>query len=764
MLEISKAFPPSSETVKDFFHRAGVGYYIPLYQREYSWDRENIDQLMEDICRGVDSTLNDEESIRFMGTLILLTEQNPQTNVEPKDARALPPRIDNVIDGQQRISTFSLLACLLYQRLVEKKAKLSPDGIFDGLREEIDTKIKRLQELFSVDITRGKPERKPIIIRGSEDCWSFDGKEDDYYKSKTSLVLAKYIKAISEGTAFPKPPADTAVGKNMKRIAYWLNKVENPNKDNEGVFPKAWDILNNIKQESIWSYERPELYKFIEDRSEPLTKDEKNSAEIIQLFSFVHFFLDRCCFNIISPIRESWAFDMFQSLNASGTPLTALETFKPLVVNVMNNGAVGYKNSTSDLSFQKVDQLMSTMTTAATKNKLTNEFLTTFALVCSGSKLSTQFSAQRKWLVDSYDGFESTDKKEEFINWIGDLAEYWNNVVNVDVNNQMAIFGTEEADADLRDHGYFCALFLRDSGHKMANTILSRFYSKLINASDKDKKIAAANEFLMVCKAIAAFFVLWRSCFGNSGLDDVYRRILRGDEEANIVSMSYTGKDEDLTADKLKTYLKAVLEEKGLLEPSKWVGKAKDHFKYNHARVVCKFALFITAHDTINDTNSPGLMKVAAKGTCPYLEPKKWISSDFKSIEHIAPRNPETDSEWDDKLYKEEDFEKIGNLTLLPVEINSSAGNKKWLHKLIYYRHLSEVDPENLKQLETEAKDSGFELSADTTELLKKSSHKHHIKPIVTSGTTFIWNLDVVEKRTKRICQITWDRISPWLD
>ena len=47
---------------------------------------------------------------------------------------------------------------------------------------------------------------------------------------------------------------------------------------------------------------------------------------------------------------------MFQSLNATGTPLTAIETFKPTVVNTVD-GEEGYKfkESVSDKSFKKIE-------------------------------------------------------------------------------------------------------------------------------------------------------------------------------------------------------------------------------------------------------------------------------------------------------------------------------------------------------------------------------------------------------------------------
>ena len=66
-MDISRAFQTSSETISYFFTQGGTGYYIPLYQRKYSWDNENIDQLMDDICSGVFDLLSSQDKIHFMG-------------------------------------------------------------------------------------------------------------------------------------------------------------------------------------------------------------------------------------------------------------------------------------------------------------------------------------------------------------------------------------------------------------------------------------------------------------------------------------------------------------------------------------------------------------------------------------------------------------------------------------------------------------------------------------------------------------------------
>ena len=64
-MDIDKFFSTSSEPVLYFLNQQGLGYYIPLYQRKYSWDQENIEQLMDDICSGVSELLVDNDSIKI---------------------------------------------------------------------------------------------------------------------------------------------------------------------------------------------------------------------------------------------------------------------------------------------------------------------------------------------------------------------------------------------------------------------------------------------------------------------------------------------------------------------------------------------------------------------------------------------------------------------------------------------------------------------------------------------------------------------------
>lgn len=512
-----------------------------------------------------------------------------------------------------------------------------------------------------------------------------------------------------------------------------------------------------MKQVELWSYERPELVEIVNNHRDPISLTEKRVCSLVQLFAFCHYLLQRCCFTLNEPVSEDWAFDMFQSLNATGTPLTALETFKPLVVNIVNSksgNSEGFKGSKFEKYFNLVENLLAPLSSASSKNKLTNDYLTLFALTHDATKLSTHFSAQRRWLTETYNKFESLEKQEEFIRSMGDLATYWEKVRKFDPNKQLVIPDTENMSEPHRKEAALCVLYLQEAGHKMANTILSRFYSLVIRNQPQ-----ADTGFVFACKAVAAFFTLWRSALPNTGLDEVYRKLLRE-------KMSGKKGDSQLRVQELKTYLMEILTTKEIGTKEEWKKKATQYLRYNEAKAVCKFALFVTSHDTISDQTNPGLMKIGTSGSSSYLEPAKWICQDFKSIEHVAPQKPKLPvggADWDTALYENDDYEQIGNLLLLPTEINSSASNKAWIEKWIYYRHLAETDPENLASLRKEAEDNGVDLKDKTIDLLKKTQHKHHIIPIVLLGATGNWDKSFVEKRTERICDILWERIYKWL-
>ncbi|GAA9087979.1 hypothetical protein HpHA15_01940 [Helicobacter pylori] len=76
-------------------------YQIPIYQRPYQWTEKNCEKLLDDLFSSYECY---KESDYFCGSLVLIAiGKDSETNAETYD----------VVDGQQRLSTFILLAKVL---------------------------------------------------------------------------------------------------------------------------------------------------------------------------------------------------------------------------------------------------------------------------------------------------------------------------------------------------------------------------------------------------------------------------------------------------------------------------------------------------------------------------------------------------------------------------------------------------------------------------------------------------------------------------
>ncbi len=111
-------------------------YQIPTYQRPYQWTEENCEKLLDDLFSSYECY---KESDYFCGSLVLIAiGKDPETNAETYD----------VVDGQQRLSTFILLAkvlATLYDKdLNDKDYKTSRDFLEKSLGDTDGEKRKRL--------------------------------------------------------------------------------------------------------------------------------------------------------------------------------------------------------------------------------------------------------------------------------------------------------------------------------------------------------------------------------------------------------------------------------------------------------------------------------------------------------------------------------------------------------------------------------------------------------------------------------------------
>jgi hypothetical protein len=759
-IDFRNEFRPEAHSILNLFQRPGTGYLIPYYQRDYSWDEDNIKQLVDDLVSGVEGLIDNPENMRFLGTSI--TIQAREKDLSGMERRALPTKVEVVIDGQQRLSTFSMLSAILHNKIDYYLSFIEEySEPHNKIIEASNYWKKKLWKVFSVDCGMGDPERKPVVIRQGVDSWTY---EDDgsSYSSDVSNYLYQHIHRVYYGSEVGVPKG--ALVKNnvnlLDEYADDISKAHVVGSDFEGHFPSGSMVTEVYLQQAMWRYERPELKDILESSPQDPSTPDFAVVALSNLFLLCFFFLERCCITLIEPSREELAFDMFQSLNATGTPLTAIEVFKPLVVRNERDYGGGYDQSPSQNHFDNIDRMFDRVTSASTKNRRTNQLVTTFALCLDGKKLSNRFSEQRKWIQENYKSRTTLDQKRDFTKKLSDVSSYlyddwmlYKGRDNLPIKN---IQGHKEAEL-----ASTCFLYLKSVNHNIANGHLARFYANLINEEGDDR----VDEFVQAVKATAAFFTLWRSTKSTSGLDNVYRRLMRdgGRHDNPIVDpMKWTGPEGSLTSENLKKYFARILEDQKIASEDQWLARSTPgNLSYDTVRKVCRFCLFVSAHDTIPDESKPGLMKQGTHGCSPYLTIKRWKSDDLQ-VEHIAPSEPPEDHSWDPEIYVTDAHHEIGNLTLLPKNVNISASNRGWEKKRLYYQHLGIDDPDKIAELRQQAKSEGVELAPETVKLLQEASYSKHLSPI-TSRSSENWDREFIQSRTKRISEILWDRLSPWI-
>lgn len=105
-----------NEILKD-----GLFYEIPIYQRAYAWTNEQIEDIFTD--------LKDNEKEYFLGSIICITKDN---------------KMHKVVDGQQRLTTISLLKIAIFNYLETKRKEIRNQEDEDKADEDI-TKIGNLK-------------------------------------------------------------------------------------------------------------------------------------------------------------------------------------------------------------------------------------------------------------------------------------------------------------------------------------------------------------------------------------------------------------------------------------------------------------------------------------------------------------------------------------------------------------------------------------------------------------------------------------------
>ena len=192
-----------SVCLSELFH-GNQSFAVPAYQRPYSWTVEDVGQLVEDIIQasGIEEGDNAAPDY-FMGTVLLLTAPEKQPDgpepsrvsrnfVSVRKLRLTSAHVTfDIVDGQQRLITLSIMAAVLRDLLQETTS--ATKNIKAQLNALLATSANKRSQSFRLQL-RGPDHAillENILKSGSTGHSSRD--DDAEYRSQSALIESRDV-------------------------------------------------------------------------------------------------------------------------------------------------------------------------------------------------------------------------------------------------------------------------------------------------------------------------------------------------------------------------------------------------------------------------------------------------------------------------------------------------------------------------------------------------------------------------------------------
>lgn len=769
--EIEEIFPTKTLSVWQFIIENGQGCYIPPYQRPYSWDEENILRLFEDVLRGIRQITERPDTMSFIGAIIAFHDTGYQT-VNPIYHNEVPSRVMTIIDGQQRICTILMSNIVLhdYIRRIGKQFKTERERHLSWIYNECVQILDDLKDTYTIDQRSGEGNFRyyPRVIRAYSDAWS-RRRSRAKYESPVAKLIWKYIKFtntemtsqfqlnLGNGDAYKMADnAFRAIQEEVERICH--------SQSSESDFPNLVDfsqVQDSLK--GIWHCAPPaEVQQYIDNAS-----NEQYYAyfcRLLRCLILARYLNNRVATTVVTTRNEDDAIDMFEALNTTGQSLTAFETFKPKVVE--REQLQKYEETESHRWVTEIEEYLNRYRKADERQRNTADMLVHFALFETGFELQMTLNHQRRYLRDEFEKLtqlNDIEKNRAFVQSLARLASFmarmWDiqkgtkpDFASLDINDEEAMVGFQ---------------VLKELNHSITIAPLCRFFQQILDAEQKPYRVDRTEDFVAAIKATVAFSILWRGAMGETrNIDARYRDIMRagislGTELIPPLARRSNGQSESVSLSNYKKALQLVLRDRGNIRTKEdWVSRASTTPIYKHSKKIARFLVFCASDGTIPDETQKGLLRKGRPPINPLLTLGHWNDTTYLTIEHIAPKSIAMG--WNEDIYNDsKTVHTLGNLILLPKDVNEIIDNKIWKHKQLLYNLLSAETIEEFRKREMELKSAGLNFGKKTEEVLANAKYLGLCKSVALYDDN--WSLDIIQRRSRCFAELAWDRLENWL-
>ncbi len=234
-----------------FMEGSDKRFVIPVYQRNYDWKMEHCKRLYDDLVK----TIKDDRKSHFFGSIVSV--YNPDGINEEF----------NIIDGQQRITTVSLLLLAMYNLLNQ--------GVIDSQDHNLK---QRINEDYLID--KYQPEETRIKLKPiKDDQLAFTrlfGDSSDYIKESNLTANYKYFYDRIQKQEITIDELFNAICK-LEIINITLNSEDNPqlifeSLNSTGLDLSEGDKIRNYILMGLPTKEQNLYYEIYWNKIELLTK------------------------------------------------------------------------------------------------------------------------------------------------------------------------------------------------------------------------------------------------------------------------------------------------------------------------------------------------------------------------------------------------------------------------------------------------------------------------------------------------------------
>ena len=294
-------------------------FYIPAYQRPFAWVDKPIKRFFEGIVEDIGEMFKDKKrDVSFVGTVVCFDDRQHET-VHPSVVNELPDVVYNIIDGQQRFTVILTACVLLHDYIRNKREKVKSEW----LQEKSVDMLDKLGSMIEIQKAVGEHPHYPKMIRAFEDTWS--KREARVYASPLSYFIRSYgdfcrSQNDQKVSSFRYDGGDAAenltVAQQNNHVVY--NKAVKCVKKIilgicGGKMERFPDIGKAIRDEKFLS----EIFHTKELPEEAFSNEDAAQCELARAILFASYLINNVHFVVLLTSDEDYAFDMFESLNAT---------------------------------------------------------------------------------------------------------------------------------------------------------------------------------------------------------------------------------------------------------------------------------------------------------------------------------------------------------------------------------------------------------------------------------------------------------------